>query len=602
MLLSAEDIAALSPEAAEEYVRDLKRVAAVRSPLDLAELLEPTTIRYPHSELINDAVVALVEYRLYRDGPGPEGVWLYRTEQDGELHRAASAPDIPPNAVEFFAVHPDDVEAPEKVGARRVIFQLAIALPPRHGKSFIVSQWTPLWYWLRYPDHDIALATYSDDFASSQWGTWLRRAVHEHRDFLGYALEGGARASSSHFKLSGDPRPAAKLSERDEFHEVRRTGGGVRLVGREGAITGTGFQFGIIDDPFKSFADASSQANREAAARWYTSTWRSRKTRIPGRRYPVEVMMFTRWHTDDLTGRFVLTENGTVRPDWYLLHLPAICDDPTNDPLHRPEGAALCPAIKTRAELLQEQAHDPVVFAALQQGRPTAGGTGAFNRMMLYENSDKIYVTLDDLGDSWFSVNPEECVRFATMDVAATKNTWSDWTVFSAWDFHIPTQNLFLVWRERQRITTDVQADWVLDLCRAWNVRHVGVEHKTFGINLAHAVNARNAGVMMELMKMKGDHFTRAAPYIEMCKARKVFFPKQAPWISLWLEEHAGFPHATRHDDQVDTGSFAVEYVRRYPSKAATPDAAPAEVPRHERRFQTGGRRRAIWQGRLGSI
>lgn len=42
---------------------------------------------------------------------------------------------------------------------------LILTMPPRHGKSEIVSRRFPAWYLGRHPDHSIVVATYNDDFA-----------------------------------------------------------------------------------------------------------------------------------------------------------------------------------------------------------------------------------------------------------------------------------------------------------------------------------------------------------------------------------------------------------------------------------------------------
>ena len=41
-----------------------------------------------------------------------------------------------------------------------------------------------------------------------------------------------------------------------------------------------------------------------------------------------------------------------------------------------------------------------------------------------------------------------------------------------------------------------------------------------------------------------------------------VFVPETAPWLAEYIEEIVGFP-GTRHDDQVDSTSQALEHMRR---------------------------------------
>ena len=51
--------------------------------------------------------------------------------------------------------------------------RLMVLLPPRHGKSTIISHYFPAWYLAHNPTHRVILASYSEEFASS-WG----RKVH----------------------------------------------------------------------------------------------------------------------------------------------------------------------------------------------------------------------------------------------------------------------------------------------------------------------------------------------------------------------------------------------------------------------------------------
>ena len=51
-------------------------------------------------------------------------------------------------------------------------------MPPRHGKSFLCSQYFPAWYLGRNPDHRVILASYANAFARS-WGERARDAMAE---------------------------------------------------------------------------------------------------------------------------------------------------------------------------------------------------------------------------------------------------------------------------------------------------------------------------------------------------------------------------------------------------------------------------------------
>src|SRR5690242_13851707 len=53
---------------------------------------------------------------------------------------------------------------------------LLISMPPQHGKSELVSRWTPPWYLANYPKRRVILASYADEYAAS-WGFKAREVV-----------------------------------------------------------------------------------------------------------------------------------------------------------------------------------------------------------------------------------------------------------------------------------------------------------------------------------------------------------------------------------------------------------------------------------------
>ena len=81
----------------------------------------------------------------------------------------------------------------------------------------------------------------------------------------------------------------------------------------------------------KGIEAAHSQTDRDRVHEWYRNDIRTRRT--PG--CPTIVVQ-TRWHEDDLTGRLLLQEPD----DWRYVRLAAISEG-DGDPLDRPEGTPL---------------------------------------------------------------------------------------------------------------------------------------------------------------------------------------------------------------------------------------------------------------------
>jgi predicted phage terminase large subunit-like protein len=585
----------LTEEEANRYKLLLERELALTSPLDLACWLRPKTRRWKHIEHINEHLLALVEYRLYADGPGPPACWFYVPEDDPTPIPVSSPDDIPDEGVaEFYGLHPQDPES-------RVVLRLAIAAPPRHGKSYLITETFPLWYWMRYPDRSIALATYSDDFAAD-WGVKIKDMLYDEEEKIGLALVNGRRSASAHLRLEGQ-------APHVDYPEPIKASGEMFLVGSRGGLTGRGYQLGIIDDPFKDAADAESQAERNARANWYTSVFMSRKTRTPGKGLPVEVMVFTRWHIDDIAGRFVYDEEGAPRPDWCHVRLPALAEP--DDPLGRAEGEALCSQVKTQAELIDLQSADPYWFASLYQGSPVMRKGGIIPGFRRYSLTDGFYTALpvpeedlptfpgsealaDDLRLQ-VTVPRDRCTRFATVDLAASKASYADWSVYSVWDWDHETALLFLAASIRERVESAQHKLWVQECHSRYPVTFVAVEERTFGLTLIQDL-ILDRQITVRPLKTEGDKITRAVPYGQAVGRGRVLIPKSGVWVAHWTAEHASFP-AGRHDDMVDTGAYAWRQAQLLPRGRRDEKKEPVTTEEKIQAFVDKRQRRKVRPG-----
>src|ERR1700752_4447695 len=131
---------------------------------------------------------------------------------------------------------------------------MIVTMPPRHGKSELISKFTPAWYLMKHPDKRVIVTSYSDTFAET-WGAAARQIVADHPEF-GYPL---------------DPSTQSKSNWRIANHS-----GSMRTAGAGGPITGTGAHLLIIDDPFKDNEDADCQFNRDKVWDWFQSVVLSR--------------------------------------------------------------------------------------------------------------------------------------------------------------------------------------------------------------------------------------------------------------------------------------------------------------------------------------
>ena len=141
---------------------------------------------------------------------------------------------------------------------RGEIRKLLINLPPRCGKSTLLSVLFPAWIWTLTPETRFLFASYAEPLATRD--SRRCRAVIEsawYRERFGHL-----------FQLSSD----ANLQHRFENDHT-----GVRLATSVGgSATGEGGDFIIIDDPHKAEESHSSGA-REREIEWYGSTIATRR-------------------------------------------------------------------------------------------------------------------------------------------------------------------------------------------------------------------------------------------------------------------------------------------------------------------------------------
>ena len=120
--------------------------------------------------------------------------------------------------------------------------------------STMASQWGPAWALDRDPTQKIILVSYGDDLADEN-ARATRDLLAEHRTHLRAQL-----------------RPDVK--RRDRF--MTEQGGGVLGAGIGSAITGFGANGAVLDDPFKNWQEAHSEAKREAVDMAYKAVIRTR--------------------------------------------------------------------------------------------------------------------------------------------------------------------------------------------------------------------------------------------------------------------------------------------------------------------------------------
>lgn len=416
---------------------------------------------------------------------------------------------------------------------------LLVAVPPRHGKSTLISHYAPAWFLGIFPERRVMLASYEADFAAS-WGMRARDVLAEH----GQALYG--------VKLS----PASKAAKR---WDLKGRKGGMVSAGVGGAITGKGAHLLIIDDPLKNAEQAMSETIRSKQWDWWLATTRSRLE--PG---AVVVVLMTRWHEADLGGRLLQAAADGGDPVREIC-LPALAGE--GDRLGRGPGEALWPQRYPRAYLEHtREVLGAYWFSAMYQGSPTPEAGGIFRRgdFRYFElGEDGEHALLRQPDGSKRAVGLDWCTKVTYVDLAVSEKETADYTV--------ATQ--FLVTNERDLLVAEVYRDRIPgpDQAEFLANHYIGtlkVEQIGYQASLIQALRRR--GLPVSPVHPDKDKVTRAAAAGALYRGGKIYHRAGAAWLADFERELLAFP-AGQHDDQVDTVSYAARDLPNLGPRALRP-------------------------------
>lgn len=250
--------------------------------------------------------------------------------------------------------------------AKGRIRRLIVSVPPQHGKSVGATTLLPAYMLGIDPDMRIAIASYSGTLAS-KFNRRVQRII-ESREY-------GSIFPDTTIKRGTKPSGYIRTSDEVEIIDHK---GELISVGREGSLTGNRVDCFILDDLYKDAMEAQSPVVRENCWEWYTSVVRTRMHNNSR-----ELIVFTRWHEEDLIGVLGRTEpsrelhswsdiDEVGDNEWLVLNFEALKSSPATEIDPRAEGEALWPEQQSRELLLSKRRLDPVRFEAMYQGHPSS--------------------------------------------------------------------------------------------------------------------------------------------------------------------------------------------------------------------------------------
>jgi predicted phage terminase large subunit-like protein len=419
--------------------------------------------------------------------------------------------------------------------------KLAISMPPRAGKSLLLSQYVPLWLLRRHPEWKIVLASY-DGGLTTGWSRNTRRLIEDHPG-LGIALQPDGGAGS-------------------RWETIEH--GGMYATSVRGALTGRGARVLIIDDPVRDFVEAHSVVIRQNLWDWWLSV---AQTRLEPP-YLVIVVM-TRWHEDDFIGRLFSHDYEGDPRTWERISLPALADT-EEDALKRTDGEPLISPLldETPSEAVERweeirRAVGTYVFSAMYQQRPAPARGAIFDsgwwRFWTMdasrETEDGRVVYADP--SSWLN---EKWLDSWDCSFKSTHPDTGGWVVGQRWCRKGPNRYLVAQARGRWSFTQTIAAmetwanpdDPVSSPCG--NLVHERlIEDRANGSAIIDVLKERISG--LKPINPTVSKEARARAVTPECESGNVFLPHPGDpgneWVTDLLSELRNFPHDA-YDDQVD--------------------------------------------------
>ena len=394
--------------------------------------------------------------------------------------------------------------------------RLIVSMPPRHGKSELLSKYVPIYTLEHRHDARVILASYGGELATD-YGRQVRDTINSNKDILDV-------------QIRADKQQIAHFVTLDE--------GAMYSVGRGGSITGRGADVFLIDDYIKNLEQAESEAQREKIYEGFKADMSTRLE--PGASI---IILATRWNVDDLIGRLLQD----FPEEWEFIRLPALAEE--DDPLGREVGEPLWPERYDLAALLKiKKTLGDYLWQALYQQKPIPRSMGLVH-------------------DSWF-MPVESLPQYAKLrkvrawDLAGT-DSGGDYTVGALLAVDRETGLFYII---------DVIRDqWgPADIERI--VRQVAeLDGRDVPIVIEQEVGAAGKALISYYSRKilkgfevkgvlpSGPKVIRARPMFSFAEAGNIRMIK-APWNRAMLDEMKLFPDGS-YDDQVDVISSGFHYL-----------------------------------------
>ena len=402
--------------------------------------------------------------------------------------------------------------------------RICVSVPPRHGKSQMVSIYYAAWYLGKNPDHKIMLVSHTTDLAVD-FGRKVRNLINtpEYQEIF------------PDTQLAKDSKSAGRWNT--------SLGGEFFAAGVGSALAGRGAHLLLVDDPHSEQDVLSGNFEVfEKAYEWFAFGARTRL--MPG---GAVAIVHTRWHQDDLIGRLIRDMTNNEGADQYeVFEFPAILETDKGEKALWPEFFDLPALHRTKASMPAFQ------WNAQYQQKPTAEEAAVIKR---------------EWWRQWKHPDPPPCEYIImSLDAAAETHNRADFTALTTWGVFLNEEEdahqLILLNSIKRRLEFPELKRLCTEEYNAWEPDSFIVEKKSAGVAIYQEM--RRVGIPVQEYtphRGTGDKMARLNSVSDIIASGMVWVPEHR-WAEEVVEEIAGFPFMS-HDDLVDSSVMALMRFRQ---------------------------------------